>query len=176
MIDREALRASGIARSALLAALAFAGAAGCGDDGKIPLHPASGRVIADGEPARGVRVRLHPADRLEDIDAPRPFATTGEDGVFHLGTFEGADGAPAGRYKVTFFWPDPPEGSDRPDDLLGGQYSAPEKTALEASISPKENQLGPYEVKKSAAKPATGRRASRAARPDNDGLGEPAPR
>lgn len=141
---------------------------GCGDDGRLPLFPATGRVLVGGQPAAGVEVRLYPVDRLGDMDALRPFATTGEDGGFQLGTYEEADGAPAGRYKATLFWPDRPPGPSPPDDRLGGQYTDPARSALEVTIAEGENPLEPFSVPAVAA-PAK-RRPSRPARPDFDGL------
>src|SRR5262249_55059052 len=108
---------------ALALAVAIAPPSGCGRDGRPPLFPATGRVLADGQPARGVEVRLHPFNRSRDFDAERPFATTGEDGSFRLGTREKEDGAPEGRYRVTLFWSDRPPGADPGDDLLGGRYT-----------------------------------------------------
>jgi hypothetical protein len=139
--------------------------AGCGDGGRLPLYPATGTVLVDGRPARGVEVRLHPVDRVGDLDAPRPFASSGEDGGFRLGTYLKGDGAPAGRYKVTLFWSDRPPRSDPGDDLLGGRYADPARSALEVTISEGDNRLGPFEVQKAPKGPRRPR-----ARPDMDGL------
>jgi hypothetical protein len=107
-------------------------ATGCGDGGppRVPLHPASGKVIVAGRPAAGVQVRLRPADDPESLDAHVPFGKTGEDGGFTLGTYEAGDGAPTGRYKVTLFWPDRPPGPSHPEDLLGGVYATGRRTTL----------------------------------------------
>src|SRR4051794_25148709 len=87
---------------ALALATATASAAGCGGDGgQVPRFPASGTVLVGGKPSPGVRVVLHPSDRLGDLDALKPSGVSGDDGAFRLGTYEAGDGAPAGRYKVT---------------------------------------------------------------------------
>jgi len=88
----------------LLMMLAGAIAAGCREATlRVPLHPTTGRILVDGKPAQGVEVRLHPAGELGSIDALTPFAATGEDGGFTLGTYAMEDGAPEGRYRVTLF-------------------------------------------------------------------------
>jgi hypothetical protein len=123
-------------------------ASGCGGgEDRLPLFPASGVVLADGKPADGVEVRLVPADAIDDRDALRPFATTGADGAFALGTYEKGDGAPAGRYKVTLFQPDQPPGPGHPNDLLGGQFADAAKSPLEATIAEGPNTLKPFEVR-----------------------------
>ena len=120
---------------------------GCGGDGRVPLFPANGSVQVDGKPAAGVVVRLVPADALDDRDALQPFATTGDDGTFALGTYDKGDGAPAGRYKVTLFQPDRPPGPSHPNDLLGGQYADAQRSGLEVVIAEGPNTLKPFEAK-----------------------------
>ncbi|WP_435016091.1 hypothetical protein TA3x_003651 [Tundrisphaera sp. TA3] len=137
-------------RSHLVGLMTLLLVAGCGGGGPaVPLHPASGTVEVDGKPAAGVMVRLHPADALDDIDRPQPFATTGEDGSFRLGTFEKEDGAPAGSYKVTLFLPDRPlAGPGTPIDLLGDRYTHPARSGLDATIVEGPNQIPPFQVLK----------------------------
>jgi hypothetical protein len=144
---------------------------GCGDDGREPRHPASGRVVVDGRPEAGIEVRLYPADRIDDLDAPRPFATTGEDGVFRLGTDEEADGAPAGSYTLTLFWPDRPPGPSPPEDRLGGRFSDPKATEFTVSITEGDNDLGPFEVESTPV--PTPPRAGGLPSDDVDGFGGP---
>lgn len=145
---------------------------GCGDGGppRAPLHPASGKVSVDGQPAAGVEVRFRPADNPNALDALVPFATTGEDGGFKLGTYEKGDGAPEGRYKVTLFWPDRPPGPSHAEDQLGGTYALPEKTTLEAGIGKGENTFPTIEIPKSAVKTTKPGKPNRGARVDSDGL------
>jgi hypothetical protein len=142
---------------------------GCGDAPAVPLYPASGRVLVDGRTAAGVEVRLHPADRTDDLDAAVPFAATGEDGGFRLGTKVKGDGAPAGRYRATLTWPDGPPGPSPRGDLLGGRYRDA-KSGIEVTIAAGDNAIPPFEVKK-APEPALKRPASKKARPDTDAFG-----
>jgi hypothetical protein len=154
-----------------LAASLFLLAAGCGGgEDRVPVFPAKGKVLVDGQPAGGVQLRFYPEGAAADLDALKPAAVSGEDGSFRLGTYETSDGAPAGRYKVTLYLPkEPPNGANSPDDLLGGQYIDPGRTTLEATISEGENELRPFEVKKA---PEAGRPSPpRATRPDSDGVG-----
>ena len=66
---------------------------GCGEPlDRLPLHPAAGKVVIDGRPEPGVQIRLHPVDRLTDSSALQPFAESGEDGGFRLGTYKKDDG------------------------------------------------------------------------------------
>ncbi|WP_337173417.1 hypothetical protein [Paludisphaera sp.] len=167
MVSPDRPRAGGVAFGLIVAAFVL----GCGDDGPAgpPLHPASGKVIVDGEPASGVLVRLRPADDPDSLDAPVPFGTTDDEGVYVLGTREAGDGAPVGRYKVTLFWPDRPLGLQPAEDLLGGVYAVADRSTLEATIAEGEQVIPPFEVAKSAARPkkAPARKKSSV---DQDGL------
>ncbi len=142
---------------------------GCGDDGRVPLYPAVGRVLVDGEPAPDVQVVLYPADQVGDPDALRPRGTTGTDGSFVAGTYEKGDGAPAGRYVVTLFRPDVPPGPTPPDDLLGGKYANPEASGLAVTVLEGPTELEPFRVTGAASR-AAGRRRTTPALPDVDGM------
>lgn len=144
----------------------FLAACGGGDGDRVLLYPVEGRVEVDGEAAEGIKVTLHPADRVGDIDALRPRGTTGPDGSFTLGTYEAGDGAPAGHYLVTLFWPDAPPGPSPPDDRLGGAYANPETSDLRVTIRDEPTRLEPFRV---AERPAL-RRSRRPAMPDVDGM------
>lgn len=128
--------------------------AGCGDGDRVPLYPASGRVLVDGRPAASVQVRLRPADRPDDLDALRPFAVTDEDGGFRLGTDDEGDGAPAGRYRATLFWPDRPPGPSPPTDRLGGRYDDPGNSPFVVTIAEGENALDPFRAETPATPPS----------------------
>src|SRR2546423_1070374 len=76
------------------------GSAGCGDAGRLPVHPAAGQVLLAGKPVPQALVVLHPEGDASP-DAVRPQATADADGAFRLSTYETGDGAPAGTYRVT---------------------------------------------------------------------------
>lgn len=122
---------------------------GCGPGDRLPLYSSAGSVVVDGQPAQGVEVRLHPANRFGDPDALRPFATTETDGSFDLGTYEAGDGAPAGSYRATLFWPDRPPGPDHPNDRLEGAYADPETSDFRVTISESANTIPPFQAQTS---------------------------
>jgi hypothetical protein len=78
---------------------------GCGKaDERRPVFAVSGAVTYNGEPMAGAMISLHP---LGDPDprALRSHATADKDGRFKLSTYLSEDGAPAGEYAVTIYWP-----------------------------------------------------------------------
>lgn len=82
---------------------------GCGeapsDAPKTELHQVMGIVSVDGKPAKGVHVVLHPAHDPSPA-AVTPNGITDETGVFKLTTYAVADGAPEGKYQLSFSWPE----------------------------------------------------------------------
>lgn len=132
-------------------------AVGCaGEDHGIALHPARGQVLVAGKPEAGVQVRLHPVGRLQDMDAPRPFAGTEADGSFDLGTFQAGDGAPAGDYLVTFFWPGEAQGPAAPPDRLGGKFTNITQPPARITIREGDNRMEPFRLDPAAVKPRVG--------------------
>src|SRR5215470_11312271 len=95
---------------------------GCGSE-RVPVYPVSGRLTINGKvPSEGWIVALHlePApDPNATYPHPLPRADVGPDGRFQFFTYETADGAPAGTFKVSFmrleggarqvYWPNPIE-------------------------------------------------------------------
>lgn len=145
-------------RTWILAALALA-ASGCGEDGpKIPLFPATGRVVFGDAPADGVEVRFFDAANVTDPDAPHPFATTDAEGRFELGTFEAGDGAPAGRYKVMLLWPEGPPGPGVPRDRLNRAFTDPSKSPFEVAVAEAATEFDPFVIDPAAVKKAAPRR------------------
>jgi hypothetical protein len=68
------------------------------------LYAVEGKVLVNGEPAENLNVAFHPLDG--DNSRYCPVGRTNNKGIFHLMTHSGADGAPAGEYRVTLVWPD----------------------------------------------------------------------
>ena len=61
-------------------------------------------MLVNGEPAENLNVAFHPLGGDKNLFCP--VGRTNNKGIFHLMTRSGADGAPAGEYRVTLVWPD----------------------------------------------------------------------
>jgi hypothetical protein len=128
--------------------------AGCGkDDGRIDVHPVSGKVLASGQPAEGAKVVFYPvAEELKQPGMPVPYGYVGSDGSFHLRSYEPDDGAPSGEYNVSVFWPAPADDSSKDafsdsKDRLGNRYLDPTKSGLNVKIEEGGTELPPFELK-----------------------------
>ncbi len=144
-----------------LAALAFGLAAvvcGCGDD-RARVHPVSGRVLVEGEPAGGAVVIFYP--QTEDLERKkfRPNAETDEEGNFQVTTYVQGDGAPPGDYLVSVVWNSWSKVEPSPDgmeddetkvsqvvDRLRGRYEDPQASGISVTIERGENVLPPFEL------------------------------
>ena len=138
------------ARTAL--ALGLLAAASCSPE-SVPLHPVSGKVLVNGQPAAGAYVMF-----ISEVPAGAAQPSTGiagADGTFTLATGE-RKGAPAGKYVVTVTVPDPKKkpteaqkmmGMDDAPDLLAGRFATREKSTLRAEVKPGENKLDPFDIK-----------------------------
>ena len=124
---------------------------GCGQgEGRKPVFPVSGRVTYKGEPMAGTMIGFHPLDD-PDPRAVRMQAIADLDGNYTLTTYTTGDGAPAGEYAVTLYWPgqrvkrktDNPESEDDeiPPDRLNRSYADPKSTKLRATVQAMPNKL-----------------------------------
>lgn len=133
---------------------------GCGD-GRLPRKPVSGRVTVEGKPAAGAIVVLHPVAGTAAAEAERvrPTATCERDGSFVVGTWELADGVPAGRWKATVQWfvaesasaETDPETAHLDKDRLGGSYADPETTPLVIEVVDAAVALPPFDLQAAPA-------------------------
>jgi hypothetical protein len=73
--------------------------AGCSRSGPT-LYPVRGKVLFEGQPARGATLVLHPLGNSVP-NAIKPRAFVDRDGGFEVFTYAAGDGAPAGEYAVT---------------------------------------------------------------------------
>ena len=96
-LDKAERAAGGL----ILAALLLIGCGGKSGETE-PIFPVTGRVLVDGEPAKGALVIFHRNETDADSARPRGFAL--ENGTFELTTTSKNDGAPAGSYRVTVLW------------------------------------------------------------------------
>ena len=124
---------------------------GCGGDG-LEVVPASGQLLlkkSNGKlvPMESARIVLIPLANAEKYQA-FPAAQTGNDGKFELGTYQKADGAPEGEYKVTVRWSPRKKPKrnvlgqgnwDAGPDKLRGKYSDRKTTTLRATVTAGQN-------------------------------------
>lgn len=129
------------------ACLAMAAVApGCGEDWQASVHPASGRLAINGEPAAGALVQLIPTPgNKPDERNSRPWGLVREDGSFVLSTYDGSPGAPVGTYDLTITWP-PDASKPSTVDRLKGRYASPDRAAARVEIKPGDNVLAPVEL------------------------------
>jgi hypothetical protein len=128
---------------------------GCAeDDGRIEVYPVSGKVLVRGAPAEAAQVVFYPvAEELRKPGMPIPEAVTDAEGIFQLRSYDPKDGAPAGEYTVSVYWPgpappdaDPAAGTYNPKDRLAGRYLDPNKSGLNVTIEEGGAELPPFEL------------------------------
>ena len=98
----------------------LATAIGCGgDDGRKQVIPVSGVVMIDGEPAAGVSIKAHNVAGFDTENTTVTSGITDTKGKFSLSTYEQGDGAPEGKYQLTFTW--------KPMNVLSMRYDGPDR-------------------------------------------------
>jgi hypothetical protein len=142
------------ARTGLIAATALAALCCSSCGGGKRFYPVRGTVLANGKPAYGVLIVLHP-ENDPSLKPLQPSATVRADGSFEMKTYvydEQAvkDGAPAGKYVVTcVWWPLDRSGygAENLPDKLQGRYSNPKTSALRAEVLEGPTELPTFELK-----------------------------
>lgn len=118
-------------------------------DGRVPVFPVRGILLVGGEPAEGAIIAFHPTSSSE-AKTTNPNGRVQADGTFELTTYESGDGAPAGEYVATIFWPEPPQSPiDHPamgPDRLKNRYADPSTSSIRVSVSEGENLLEPIRL------------------------------
>jgi hypothetical protein len=114
-----------------------------------PTFPVEGMVFVRGKPAEGVQVFLHPRDPAQ---RGKPRGVTDAEGRFRLRTYHDGDGAPAGEYTVTVYWPDSSDTKaaveeQLPRDRLGQRFMDPKSSPLQATVAAGPTTLPPFEIK-----------------------------
>lgn len=120
----------------------------------MTVYPTSGKVLVNGRPADGARVVFYPnSPGVDGQELPTPAATTDVNGEFRLESYKLADGAPAGSYKVTVVWLEPPPpnaevlGVYNQKDRLGGRFSNPDTSNLTAEVAEGGGEIPPFDLK-----------------------------
>ncbi len=125
--------------------------AGCGGGGPT-LHPVSGLVLVDDQPAGGATLVFHPVNST--AESLRPGAVVGADGRFSLNTHPHGPGAPEGEYVVLVTWFNSSSGkgdsSDGPKSRLPNRYANAAQSGLKATVKPGENVLEPFKLSQKA--------------------------
>ncbi|HEV8059229.1 MAG TPA: hypothetical protein VGP68_05130 [Gemmataceae bacterium] len=124
------------------------------NDGRLHVNSVRGAVFVDGKPAVGAKVFFHPTADPANPRGLRPFGEVAEDGSFEVSTYLALDGAPAGDYVVTVYWPAPSpplfkgkfEVESQPQDRLKNVYSDLRTSKLRAHIVAGDNDLPPFEL------------------------------
>jgi 5-hydroxyisourate hydrolase-like protein (transthyretin family) len=124
-----------------LLAIFSLGIAGCGRQG-APKYKVTGSVTVNGKPAAGMVVRFVSSDESLVGQDRQPVAVAGPDGRFELSSFGGNDGAAAGEYAVTFFWPANLMTMDR--DRLQGKFADPKTSSHRVTVPAAETELPPF--------------------------------
>ena len=128
---------------------------GCGTgDGRPKVYPVQGKVSVKGQPADGAKVTFFPTSPEASsgaIKVPPSSGTVDASGVFQLETFKPGDGAPAGDYKVTVVWLEPPpanaQGIFNQKDRLQGRYTDPKTSQLQAKVENGGGEIPPFDLK-----------------------------
>ncbi len=131
--------------AALLAPCAFLALAACSAKrpDHPPVHPVRGQVFFNGQPAAGAVVTFHPVGNPSP-EAVKPQAIVEADGTFRPNSFELRDGAPAGEYTLTLYWPSG-RGPIGPDRLMG-QYNNPAQSVFKITVKDGDNVLDPIRI------------------------------
>ncbi|MDY3552700.1 hypothetical protein R5W24_001787 [Gemmata sp. JC717] len=108
-----------------------------------PVYPVRGELLVNGKPAVGAVVSFHPVGNAAP-GAVRPQATVEADGTFRPNSFDPRDGAPAGEYALTVFWPGG-KGHIGPDRLKG-RYSDPTRPVRKVTVKAGDNVLEPIRI------------------------------
>ncbi|VTR93734.1 Uncharacterized protein OS=Singulisphaera acidiphila (strain ATCC BAA-1392 / DSM 18658 / VKM B-2454 / MOB10) GN=Sinac_3752 PE=4 SV=1 [Gemmata massiliana] len=140
----------------LLVVGSVAGLCGCGGGSKEkPVFKVHGKLTFEGKPMSGAEIAFLPADPAQRGLQSR--ATANANGEYTLYTYRQNDGAPAGEYVVTLYWPAPlskraaeklekAETVEEKDaiiapDRLKDVYRDPLKTKLKATVAEKDNEI-----------------------------------
>jgi uncharacterized lipoprotein YmbA len=122
--------------------------AGCGSGEKRqPTFEVVGKVTDGSKPVANAQVVFHPVDAT-DQNVPKPTGRTDETGTFRLTTYDGFDGAPAGRYRVSVELWKTVSAEAGPVNQLPAKYASPDKSNLSATVSAGPNELQPFQIKR----------------------------
>ena len=125
-------------------------ALGCSQgDGRIAVHPVEGQLTWKGQPLPNAFVVLHPKDPTDTRVLPAR-AQTDAEGKFQVTTYDQADGAAAGDYKVTIEYYRPIKngsGFEPGPNVLPPKLSRPDTTEISVRVAAGKNTLEPISLR-----------------------------
>jgi ABC-type sulfate/molybdate transport systems ATPase subunit len=113
---------------------------------RIATSLVEGTVLSqDGKALERATVVFHPTDAQAKF--PKPRGTTDAQGRFQLSTYDTADGAPVGKYKVTIeqWYRDTPD--QAPTNHLPPALASEATSGLEVQLSKGTNVLEPFKIR-----------------------------
>lgn len=113
--------------------------------GDHPPYPTAGQILVNGQPAKGAQIVFHHVGDWGERSIV-PQAWTDDEGRFSLSTYDTGDGAPAGEYRVTIFWPAYRLKQLGPDKL-SGKFANPESSGLTAKVEKGKNEVPVFDLK-----------------------------
>ena len=138
---------AGFARATLVCCIvAGASTIGCSRSDRVSTTPVEGKVLnQDGKPLERATVVFHPTDATAKF--PKPRGTTDAQGSFQLSTYNTADGAPVGKYKVTIehWYRDTPD--QAPTNHLPAGLASESTSGIEVQLTKGPNVLEPFKIR-----------------------------
>ena len=117
-------------------------------DARKPTFPVTGKLVINGKAAEHATVIFHPVGDA-DPNAIRPRGKVNADGTFKLTTYDGDDGAPAGKYRVTAEWWLADRKSDAPpSNRLPPKFANADQSGLTAEVRSEPTTLETFAIKR----------------------------
>jgi hypothetical protein len=147
--DMEKRSYRSAAMRGLLVSLTALASLSCAKSDRKPVFPVAGRVLMDGKPLGHAFVVFHPRGITGPDDVP-PRALADGNGNFFLSTYDGADGAPAGEYRITVekYKAATETDNGRPVNLVPARYAKPDTSHLTVRVHEGRNELSPFQLKR----------------------------
>jgi len=120
----------------------------CSDEPRrAPTFPVTGKIAYANKSLEHATIVFH-AIGESDPNVPRPHAKVEADGTFKLTTYDGGDGAPKGKYKVTIEqWLATPKSEAPPSNRLPPKFARVESSNITAEVAAAPNTLQTIELK-----------------------------
>lgn len=119
---------------------------GCLKSGETrkPTFAVTGKVFDGAKPIANATVVFHPVGDL----GVKPHGKTDANGEFKLTTYDGEDGAPAGRYRVTVERWVTVSADGGPVNTIPAKFAKPDSSGFTAEVNVGPTSLQPFTLKK----------------------------